>query len=260
MSHTSASFLASVLVGSLASCSSRPVLPACAPSSQGSASSTPELAFSPASAPSGAASPHTLRQLYGLQPTDRIAIRHTAVVLVDFQEEFFRGQLAIANAPAAAERAAALLTWARQHGVAVVHVRNVAKPGSVVFAPESPTTAIVAPLAPREGEILITKSTGGGFTKTTLDQVLRTRGVDTIIVGGIMTHLAVAMTTQDGTVLGYRVVVAGDATTTRDLPGVGDTPPVPRAQLQQAALAAIADRFADVMTTERIVSLPVRVE
>jgi hypothetical protein len=52
------------------------------------------------------------------------------------------------------------------------------------------------------------------------------------------------------------VVVASDATATRDLPGAGGSPPVEHTSLQRAALAAVADRFADVMPAQQICALP----
>ena len=198
----------------------------------------------------------TLRALYRIPPVARIDARRTALVLVDFQEEFFHGGLSIPDAGLALQHAEQLLAWARQSSFTVVHVRNIARPGSPLFAPDSPNTAIVPPLAPRSDELVVTKPTGGAFTRTALDATLHERNIETLVVGGIMTHLAVAMTAQDATVLGYQVVVASDATATRDLPGAGGSPPVDHATLQRSALAAIADRFADVMPTQQILALP----
>ena len=72
-----------------------------------------------------------------------------------------------------------------------------------------------------------------------------------------MTHLAVLSTASDATVLGYRVVVAADATATRALPGAGGEDGVDPAALQRAALAAMADRVADVMPGRAIMALPI---
>lgn len=72
-----------------------------------------------------------------------------------------------------------------------------------------------------------------------------------------MTHLAVDTTARDGTVLGYRMVIAGDATATRSLPGPRGDGIVDHAVLQRVALAALADRFADIATTDEIVAWPV---
>jgi nicotinamidase-related amidase len=198
----------------------------------------------------------TLRALYGIPRVARIDANHAALVLVDFQEEFFHGKLPIPDGELAKHQAEQLLAWARRSNLTVVHVRNLARPASPLFAPGSPTTAIVPSLAPRSNELVVTKPTGGAFTKTDLDATLHARNLETLVVAGIMTHLAVAMTAQDATVLGYHVVVAADATATRDLPGTVGAPPVDHTALQQAALASIADRFADVMPTHQILALP----
>lgn len=198
----------------------------------------------------------TLRELYALPRVERLEPQRTALVLVDFQEEFFHGKLALPEANQAAEHASELLAWARSSGITTIHVRNVARPGSVVFAPDSPTISFTPKVAPSGDELVLTKPTGGGFTKTELDAKLRARGIDTIVVAGIMAHLAVALTAADGAVLGYRVVVASDATATRDLPGAAGAPQVDRTTLARASLAALADRFADVLSTAEIIALP----
>ncbi|MGZ5970616.1 MAG: cysteine hydrolase family protein [Polyangiales bacterium] len=200
----------------------------------------------------------TLRTMYSLAPIDAVDPRHTALVLVDFQEEFFHGKLEVASAESAAAHARELLAWARHYGVAVFHVRNVARPGAVIFAPGSPTLAFAKDVGPIGEEPVLTKPTGGAFTKTDLDAQLHARGIDTIVIGGIMAHLAVAMSAQDAAVLGYRVIVASDATTTRSLPGAAGGPPVDADTVLRTSLAIIADRFADVMTSEKIRSLPLR--
>jgi hypothetical protein len=58
-------------------------------------------------------------------------------------------------------------------------------------------------------------------------------------------------------VLGYRVLVAADATATRDLPGAAGDASVDASSLKRAALAALADRVADVLVDRAIMALPV---
>jgi nicotinamidase-related amidase len=211
----------------------------------------------PAPAPSARA-PVTLRETYGLTAPRAWAAEKTALVLVDFQEEFFVGRLPVERGELAAAHARELLAWARDSGLTIAHVRNVAAtPDSAVFAPGGTTVDFVAGLAPRGGELAIVKSAGGGFTRTDLDAKLRARGIDTIVVAGLMTHLAVDQTARDAAMLGYGVVVASDACATRDLPDRSGGPAISAAAVQQVALASLADRFADPMTTKAIRELPI---
>lgn len=202
--------------------------------------------------------PPTLRALYGLPaPTSFVAPR-TALVLVDYQREFVTGRLPVPDAKAAIAKADALVRWARAQRMQIVFVRNEAlRADSPVFAPGSATTAFAEGLAPSDGDWVVTKHQAGAFTKTDLDARLRAAGVDTLLVAGIMTHLAVDSTARDGTVLGYRVVVAGDACATRALPGVAGGV-VPAAKVHAVALASLSDRFADVMNVDAITKTPVQ--
>jgi nicotinamidase-related amidase len=97
----------------------------------------------------------------------------------------------------------------------------------------------------------------GAFSRTHLDQDLRARGIDTLIIGGFMTHLAVLSTASDATVLDYHVLVAADATATRALPGAGGEKAVDSLLLQRATLAAMADRVADVLRVQELMALNV---
>jgi nicotinamidase-related amidase len=132
-----------------------------------------------------------------------------------------------------------------------------ASPAAPLFAPGSPGAELAPGLQPEPGDSLITKSAAGAFSNMPLHALLTERGVEVLIVAGLMTHLAVDTTARDGTVLGYRVLIAGDATATRSLPGPRGDGIVDHATLQRVALAALADRFADIATTDELVAWPV---
>jgi nicotinamidase-related amidase len=126
-----------------------------------------------------------------------------------------------------------------------------------LFAPGASTSAFVPELAPGPQDLVLVKATGGAFSRTKLDDELRSRGIDTLIVAGFMTHLAVLTTANDGSSLGYRVLVAADATATRTLPGAIATASIDAKNLQRASLATLADRVADVLSSAAITKLPV---
>ena len=215
------------------------------------------VAPSPPSALPPAGSTTTLRALYGLQPPKQIDTARSALLLIDFQEEFFHGRLPLPDGPQATFAARKLLNWARRQGITVVHVNNeIKRPGSPVFAAGSPGAEGVSVLAATPNERVLIKASGGAFTNTDLDEWLKARHVELVVVAGLMTHLAVQLTASDATVKGYRVVVAADATATRDLPLGGLGTSIDHRTLQRAALASLGDRFADVMPVRDILDLP----
>lgn len=222
------------------------------------ATASAALGSAKALTPAAKGAPTTLRVLYGLKKPTQLLAAHTALLLVDFQEEYFQGHLHLPEGRRAVVSAAALGAFARASGILVVHVRNIAtRPGSPIFAAGSATTEIVTQLKPHPADLVLDKSMAGAFSRTDLDARLRSRGIDTLIVAGLMTHLAVHTTASDGTVLGYRVIVAADATATRELPGAAGYAGVDASTLHRVALAALADRAADVMLTESILKMPV---
>ena len=202
--------------------------------------------------------PSTLRARYGLRPPPAIDPRRAALLLVDMQREFLDGALPVPGAAQAVASAARLLAWARSHALKLVFVRQVAaRPDAPLFAPGSSGVEPAPGISPLDGELVLDKAMAGAFSRTELATELKGSGIAQVVVAGIMTHLAVDTTVRDATVLGFQVLVATDATATRSLPGPRGDGIIDSATLQRAALAALADRFADLLTTEELLSLPV---
>ena len=63
------------------------------------------------------------------------------------------------------------------------------------------------------GDVLITKKQWGAFYGTDLDLQLRRRGIRTIVLGGVATHIGVESTARQAWEHGYDLVTVTDATT-----------------------------------------------
>lgn len=75
---------------------------------------------------------------------------------------------------------------------------------------DDPATAIHPELAPAPGEIVIVKTRVSGFCGTSLDEQLRARGVDRVVLAGVITSGAVLSTAREAADRDYDVVVAAD--------------------------------------------------
>ena len=73
---------------------------------------------------------------------------------------------------------------------------------------------VIADLAPRAAELVVTKHYYDGFNGTVLDGALRARGVTTLVVTGTMTDICVLATVVGGFNREYRMVVVEDAVAT----------------------------------------------
>ncbi|MDT3501362.1 cysteine hydrolase family protein [Stenotrophomonas maltophilia] len=226
-----------------------------------------------ATAPVAAAGPGhpTIRHMAGASLTTSLDAAKTAVLVIDFQNEYFDekvapgfagGRMVIPDGVAALRQAQRVMQFADVHGIRVIHVQHMLPVGAPLFARGSVNAAFHRDLQPRQGETVVQKdnvSVFAGASAAVLDQVLKNAGIDTLIITGLQTHACVVGAARDAAAAprGYRVVVVSDATASRDLDLTGDRRVDHRA-LHDASLAQIEDAFGDVMTTSAILALPVR--
>lgn len=176
-----------------------------------------------------------------------IDLRQTAVVVVDMQNAFASkgGLLDIAGAdlsgtPSVIHCIKELLNAARRAGVLVVYLQMGYKPDlSNSGGAGSPNSRkelamhlmtcrpelrgklltegtwdfeIVDELKPQEGDLVVLKTRYSGFAGTTLDSLLRTRGIRYLFLTGIATNVCVESTLRDAYFLDYWPILIADAT------------------------------------------------
>lgn len=157
-----------------------------------------------------------------------------ALLLLDYQEALVN-QGALGRAPALAaqvaergviEKASAVRAAARLAGILIVHVRLAfdetyrlrtnrlarfdAYPNSRSMLRDSPEAAIVAELAPMEGEPVFDKGCVDPFVGSPLLQVLHAEGIRDVLIGGIATNLVVESAARHGSDAGLNVTVVED--------------------------------------------------
>ena len=102
-------------------------------------------------------SARTLRQIVGvpasLQAGTTLIAAKTVVVLIDYQNEYRSGPLALPDEPSASKAARQLRAWADQAGIAVIHVLHRAPATAPIFALDSSGVAPIAGLAPHDPQL-----------------------------------------------------------------------------------------------------------
>ncbi|HLV56108.1 MAG TPA: cysteine hydrolase [Actinotalea caeni] len=161
----------------------------------------------------------------------------TALVLIEYQNEFTSpgGVLHDAVAPVMEstrmlDNTVELVEKARAAGVTIMHAPITFAPGygeltrhpygilkgvvdSNAFVKGTWGAAIVDDLAPSEGDIVIEGKRGlDTFASTNLDFILRSKGIDTIVLGGFLTNCCVESTMRTGYENGFRVITLTDCT------------------------------------------------
>ncbi len=143
-----------------------------------------------------------------------------ALLVIDLQ----KGIVGLPLAHPAGEivaRSARLARAFRERGLPVVLVNVTGRPpgrtsgGSPTFSFPPDWTELVPELEQQPGDILISKQRVGAFIGTSLDEILRQRGVTQVFLSGIATSAGVEATARSAYDYGYNVVLVVDAMTDR---------------------------------------------
>ena len=156
-----------------------------------------------------------------------------AFLLIDMQNGFIDGAspLCIAGAAATVPACAHALAAAREHGLAVFHVRRAyaadgsdveavrweawAEGGRPLSSADPMSLSCPSELAPAPGEPVVVKPSWSAFFGTDLDVLLRARGIGALVLAGTTTPNCVRSTAYDGLARGFNVAVLRDATSSR---------------------------------------------
>jgi nicotinamidase-related amidase len=147
----------------------------------------------------------------------------SALLIMDVQQGIVErfgddaGYLDRLAAAAAAARAAGIrviyVTVAFRDGYPEVSARNKsfgAIAGSGRFTAADPGTRIHPSVAPLAGDVTVTKLRVSAFAGSDLDVVLRSGGVDSLVLAGIATSGVVLSTVRQAADLDYRITVLAD--------------------------------------------------
>jgi nicotinamidase-related amidase len=159
--------------------------------------------------------------------TPKLDPKRTALLLMDYQPGIVER---IDDSEALLQRANEALAAARAAGATVGYVRVAftdedleAMPDDAPMArvkqmpagamhADSPGTQIDPRVAPADGDIVVRKTRVGAFGTTDLDEQLRSRGIDTLLLAGISTSGVTISTVCDAHDRDYRLFVLADAT------------------------------------------------
>jgi ureidoacrylate peracid hydrolase len=186
---------------------------------------------------------------------------NTALIVVDMQKCFVEDSpFAAPGGRAVLDRLNRLARTCRAVGGLVVHTAQVVREdGSNLgvlgetLAPvkaglinaNAESAALHPDLEIEPGDVLIKKPLFGAFHATDLDLILRWRGIETVIIGGIATNVCCETTAREAMQRQFRVVFLSDGTTTFDLPGSA-LGPATAEEIQRVTCATLSFGFAEV--------------
>lgn len=172
------------------------------------------------------------------------------LILVDIQNDYFKGgKHELTKPEQAAQQANKILTFFRQQGWPVFHVRHIStRPDADFFIPDTVGADFYKDTRPLEGEEIIIKNKPNSFTGTNLKEKLTENSIDSLVVCGMMTHMCIDTTVRAAADYGYPVILIEDACATGDLVWRGSA--IPADRVHNAFMASLDGNFAGVMKAE----------
>jgi nicotinamidase-related amidase len=189
--------------------------------------------------------------------TDKLTLdpKTSALLVMDFQTCIVDGFATDKDGLLA--RTASLIEGARTAGMRVIYVVVGFRPGypevsprnqsfgpireSGRFAEGSSGTEVHPAVAPKPGDVVVTKHRVSAFAGTDLDMILRASGVETLVLAGIATSGVVLSTLRHAADADYRLVVVEDGCADRD------------AEVHRVLTQKVFPRQATVTTAEEVV-------
>jgi nicotinamidase-related amidase len=172
-----------------------------------------------------------------------------ALLIIDVQNDYFGGRHAIGFPAGSFPNILRAMDYAGEHGLPVALVQHSAsRPDADTFRPGAPGWEIHPDVLARPHDVVIEKRLIGSFTGTTLEEWLRGRGVDTVVIAGYMTQMCCDTTARQANHLGFRVEFLNDATGTHAFANAGGI--VTAEELHRATLVTQAAAFSRVLTVD----------
>ena len=154
----------------------------------------------------------------------------SALLVMDFQTAIVDGVATDKDALLA--RTAGVIEAARKANMKILYVVVGFRPGYPEVSPRHPTfgpiretgrflegttgTEVHPALAPKPGDVTVTKHRVSAFTGTDLDMILRANGVNTLVLTGIATSGVILSTVRHASDADYRLVIVEDCCSDRD--------------------------------------------
>ena len=177
-------------------------------------------------------------------------LSNATLLIIDAQNEYLSGPLALSGMDAATANIGLLLDAARKAKRPVIHIRHLGTVGGM-FDPQGERGAFIKGLEPQGDELIIEKRMPNAFNDTGLQKALENLGSLDVIVCGFMSHSSVSTTVRAAKDYGLRCTLVEDACATRDLP----TPDgiISAAQVQKTEMAIMNDNFATLTLTKNLI-------
>jgi len=178
----------------------------------------------------------------------------TALLVIDLQHDFIEGKLEVKGIKEKLDKLRNFIWKCRKKGVKVIYTKHLFDPiDNPIEAEKFPGKSYLQEgtqgsevhniIIPEKEDIIIKKRRYDAFFGTNLEKVLRSKGIERVIIIGTMTNVCCDSTARSAMYRDFNVLFSSDLTFTSNL------------EVHENTLKTIQSHFGKVMTSKEILQL-----
>ncbi len=190
----------------------------------------------------------------------------TALLLIDMQQVWLAkgARMEVPRGRQMVPRLNKLIAACRQQGIRVIFTRHAHREdgsdlglfkefiptasGKPFLIKGTPEAEIYDEMDRQENDLVVDKQIYSAFLGTNLDHILRSNGIDTVIIGGLITTYCCEATARDARHRNYKVIFLSDGNAIYDkIPDMG-WGEISADEVERVVLTIIAYRYAEVLS------------
>lgn len=173
-----------------------------------------------------------------------------ALLIIDVQKDYFvGGRCELYHCNEALEAIKEVLVYFREHKLPVFFVQHITPKGATFFEVGTKGVEIHEAIEPQEDEVVIVKHTPNSFYQTDLHIQLKAKGVDQLLICGMMTHMCIDTSVRFANDLGYTNILLTDGCATKDL--VWEQRILPATVVHEVYMASLNQKFATLTQSKK---------
>ena len=141
---------------------------------------------------------------------------NTPLVILDLQKAIDHPDWGVRNNPGAEDNISRLLSFWRQNGWPIIHVRHKSSNPKSHYAPGQSGYDFKPEVEPIDREPIVTKTVHSAFIELRLQDLLADLGTKTLILAGVKTNNSIEASVRHGSNLGYDIHLLADGCFTHD--------------------------------------------
>jgi nicotinamidase-related amidase len=178
---------------------------------------------------------------------------NAGLLVIDVQKGFDDPKWGPRNNPDAEQRIAELLGAWRNAQRPIFHVQHLSRLNDSPLHPRNPGCQIKELVQPGKNEPVFQKDVNSAFIGTSLEDSLRKKGIQTVVIVGLTTPHCISTSARMAGNLGFEVYLPSDAIAAFDIVGP-DGSRYAASEVHKVSLATLHEEFATVVDTKTVLA------